>query len=296
MSSSSLALADRSLLTALETRLGARVTQARSLTGGDIAQAFQLTVDNGSTFFLKTGPGLGAAFRAEAAGLAWLAEGRSVQVPPVLGVCGKHETPFLLLEFVAQGPPSARHEEALGRSLARLHQLPLTACSSYGWHQNNFIGSLLQDNSPSSNWLEFWRERRLLPQLELATARNALTQRERRMLDTALLRLEQHFLPNETPSRVHGDLWSGNVLAGSDGAPWLIDPACYWGIGEVDLSMMRLFGGFGARTFAAYDELRPPSPVRSERLAALALYPLLVHVNLFGRSYVATLLETARQF
>ena len=102
--------------------------------------------------------------------------------------------------------------------------------------------------------------------------------------------------PPEPPARLHGDLWSGNVLAGADGRPWLIDPAAHGGHREVDLAMLRLFGGPGERCFAAYEDVAPLAPGHSDRVALYQLLPLLVHAVLFGGGYAGSVERAARQY
>jgi fructosamine-3-kinase len=97
--------------------------------------------------------------------------------------------------------------------------------------------------------------------------------------------------PAEPPSRLHGDLWSGNWIPSPDGRPFVVDPAVYAGHREMDLAMMRLFGGFGRRVFEAYDEALPLADKHEERVELHQLYPLLAHVVMFGSSYVGQLHE-----
>jgi len=101
--------------------------------------------------------------------------------------------------------------------------------------------------------------------------------------------------PAEPPARLHGDLWSGNVLADADGHPWLIDPSAYGGHREVDLAMLALFGS-PARTIAAYAELTPLAEGWQERVGLYQLLPLLVHAALFGGSYVQAAERMARRY
>jgi fructosamine-3-kinase len=148
------------------------------------------------------------------------------------------------------------------------------------------VGSLPQANPPRASWAEFYRECRLLPLLERARRRGLLDAEFERAAERVLARLEQLVGPSEAPARLHGDLWAGNVQVARGGEPALIDPAVYGGHREIDLAMMRLFGGFGPRVFAAYAESAPLAPEHPARVALYQLYPLLVHVVLFGASYV----------
>src|SRR5690606_6795024 len=153
-----------------------------------------------------------------------------------------------------------------------------------------------QDNTPAGDWTEFFRERRLLPQVERAIengrAPAALAQGFDRLFD----RLPELVGPAEPPARLHGDLWGGNLHVDERGLPCLIDPAVYGGHREMDLAMMRLFGGFSERVFAAYDEAYPLSPGAKDRVTLYQLYPLLVHVNHFGGSYLASVQQALARY
>ena len=102
--------------------------------------------------------------------------------------------------------------------------------------------------------------------------------------------------PPEPPARLHGDLWSGNVLWGRDGRAWLIDPAAYGGHREVDLAMLRLFGSPGQAFLDAYEERFPLAPGHEERVELYQLFPLLVHAALFGGGYPAGAERVARRY
>jgi fructosamine-3-kinase len=210
-------------------------------------------------------------YDAEAAGLAWLRG--PLRVPSVVA----SGPSFLALEWLDIGSKSRGFDTALGRGLAALHRL---GAPTFGLDRDNFLATLPQDNTPASDGVEFWIERRLRP----------LARRANLGLDAQLDALRarpDRFGPAEPPARLHGDLWWGNVIA-TGGAPAIIDPAVYGGHREIDLAMMRLFGGFGQRCFDAYHEAHPLAPGHRERIALYQLYPLLVHVNLFGGGYVGS--------
>lgn len=208
-------------------------------------------------------------FAAEAHGLEWLRKCCPLRIPEVLEV-GRD---FLLLEWLAPAPPAADRDERLGRGLAELHSLG----GPPGLNRPNFVGTLAQPNRSASNWCEFYIERRLRP---------LALERWRERFERLFAALPA-WLPDEPLSRLHGDLWAGNVVDGPDGQACLIDPAVYVGHREVDLAMMRLFGGFGPRVWASYAEVLPLSDGYAERLPLYQLYPLLVHVHLFGGGYAA---------
>jgi fructosamine-3-kinase len=266
---------------AVAAALGSAVTRARPVSGGDINEAHALTLADGRSVFVKTNREADPTmFPAEARGLAWLAGPRVLRVPAVLAV----DPRFLVLEHIASAPRRPDFDERLGRGLAALHR---SGAPGFGLDHDNFIGRLPQDNRPLPTWADFYRGRRLEPQLRMATEAGRASPAMRRDCQRLFSMLESLVGPAEPPAQLHGDLWGGNIIADQEGAPCLIDPAVYGGHREVDLAMMRLFGGFGPRVFAAYDEAYPLSPGHQERVPLYQLYFLLVHVNLFGGSYVA---------
>jgi fructosamine-3-kinase len=223
-------------------------------------------------------------FVAEAQGLAWLGEARALRVPAVLAASGANEvTPFLALELIQPAPRALDFDDQLGRGLAALHAYGAPA---FGLDHDNYIGRLPQKNTFGLTWPEFYRVRRLGPQLKAAADAGLAPPRLRRDFERLLLNLEALCGPSEPPARLHGDLWGGNLIADDRGEPCLIDPAVYGGHREIDLAMMKLFGGFGPRVFAAYKETFPLADGYRERVALYQLYPLMVHVNLFGGGYL----------
>jgi protein-ribulosamine 3-kinase len=273
------------LAAALERRFGAAVVRAERLSGGDINDAFAVALGDGRRVFVKTnGDAPAGMFSAEARGLTWLGEARAVRVPEVLGV--SDEAPaFLALELLEPGPRRRDFDEALGRGLAALHR---ASPGAFGLDHDNFIGSLPQSNRATARWADFLGRERLLPQLERAVRSGRATVAMQRGFDRLFPRLPELVGPEEPPARLHGDLWGGNLHVSADGAPCLIDPAAYGGHREIDLAMMRLFGGFSERVFAAYAEAYPLGAGYGERVALYQLYPLMVHVNLFGGGYAAS--------
>ena len=277
-------------LRAAEQKLGARVTSSTALRGGDINSAFRLTLSDGRSVFLKTNDHArapSALFACEAAGLEWLRESNTLTIPRVLAVspAGEPGPGFLVLEFIASGPKVRDFDERLGRGLAALHRF---GAPWFGFHHHNFIGSLEQPNDPRPTWASFYREQRLEPQLRRAVDRGRVDAALSAEFSVLFARLDSLVGALEPPSRLHGDLWGGNLHVDERGLPCLIDPATYGGHREIDLAMMRLFGGFAPRVFDAYAEAWPLSPGHIARVHLYQLYPLLVHVNLFGGSYAAS--------
>jgi fructosamine-3-kinase len=282
------------LVQAVAQALGVAVKNLVPLDGGDINEAFACEMADGNTVFVKTNRDAPRAmFWAEARGLAWLGEAGALRVPAVLAVGQSPDGPsFLVLEHIRQGSRRRDFDENLGRGLAALHRF---GAPGFGLDHDNFIGRLPQRNVPDKTWAEFYRRRRLEPQLQRAVERGLMSAAVQRGLERLLATLEDLVGPAEPPARLHGDLWCGNVLVDQTGGPCLIDPAVHGGHREMDLAMMHLFGGFSPRVFDAYAEAYPLSPGHGERIPLYQLYPLLVHVNLFGRSYLASVQEALAQ-
>jgi fructosamine-3-kinase len=276
---------DSPLRGSVEAALGSRIVASHPLSGGDINEAFALELTDGRRVFLKTNAHADPAmFPVEARGLAWLAEARCIRVPQVVAAApGTGDAPgFLALELIESARRCSDFDALLGRGLAALHRFGAPA---FGLDHDNFIGRLPQSNRPQASWSEFYWQERLRPQLERAGKAGRLPGSVRKRFDHLAERLAEWVGPEEPPSRLHGDLWGGNLHVDERGLPCLIDPAVYGGHREVDLAMMRLFGGFGQRVFDAYHEAFPLAPEHEQRVALYQLYPLLVHVNLFGGSY-----------
>lgn len=280
---------------AIESRTGRpdRVVEAIPVGGGSISPTARVRTASGASYFLKWSGGdlPDGLLTAEAYGLRDLAAAGAVRVPDVLGVSGDPGLratgrSWLLLEWLEPGEASGDGWQRLGRELAALHR---TRAARFGADADNFIGSLPQDNSPTADWPEFWRDRRLEPQLVRAEQRGLLGDDDRHRFDALYDRLDDLLGPaaDEGASLLHGDLWSGNVLMLDGGSPAVVDPSVYHGHREVDLAMAELFGGFGQGFHDAYRESWPLAPgYEPVRRAVYQLYYLLVHVNLFGSGYV----------
>lgn len=264
-------------------QLGTRVLGATRLGGGDINDAFEVSLEDRTRIFVKAHPDPpGGMFGAEARGLRWLEETQAIRIPRVIAFSDEQPA-YLALELLTPARPQPDFEEALGHSLAALHAF---GSPSFGLDHDNFIGRLPQTNATADDWASFYWTSRIEPQLRLATDRGLIDGETSSRFDSLRRVLPERVGPAEPPSRLHGDLWGGNLHVDEEGRPCLIDPAVYAGHREIDLAMMRLFGGFGERVFAAYEDASPLAPGASDRVPLYQLYPLMVHVNLFGGSYV----------
>jgi fructosamine-3-kinase len=289
---------------ALTLPAGAR--DARRVGGGCINEAFRVVLADGSDAFVKTradaAPG---EYAAEAAGLAWLAAPGALRTPCVLGF-GEG---YLALEWIEAGRLGETGAEELGRGLAATHAAGAPCFGSDagraagdagagegGTRAAAWLGSVRVSNEPTDSWPEFYAERRLRSLAAQARERDALSRTALDALERVCERIDELCGAPEAPARLHGDLWSGNVLADAHGRPWLIDPSAYGGHREIDLAMLRLFGAPSERVFAAYEELTPLADGWRERVELYQLLPLLVHALLFGGSYAGAVERVARRY
>ena len=272
----------------------ARIADMRPVGGGCIHRAAMIELEDGRRRFVKwNDEGALPMFETEAASLAALRHPGEIRVPadPFAGVAGGAS--FLLMEAIDEGPRGAGFLASFGRSLAELHRA--TAGSRFGFEHDNFIGSTPQPNDWTDDWVEFWRDRRLGFQLELARRTGRSNLALDRLGDQLMQRLDEWIrLPDEPGCLVHGDLWGGNYLVDEHSSPVLVDPAVYYGHREADLAMTMLFGGFGGAFWAAYSEAWPLPPGSEERLEIYKLYHLLNHLNLFGDGYLVGCLGVLR--
>ena len=266
-----------------------KLLNQKPLHGGDINEVFFVETHQGK-FVLKINqanqfPGM---FEAEAQGLQLLKNTNTFKIPEVINFGETESHAYLLLEYITPGNRSPEFDKNFGVSLAKLHQ---NTALYFGLDHDNYSGSLPQKNDGNfTNASEFYIEKRLIPQLQLATKKGFTFQN----LDTFFKNI-QNEIPHEPPALIHGDLWNGNYLVDIKGDPCLIDPAVCFASREMDLAMMQLFGGFDDEVFHAYNEAFPLEKNWKSRTGLWQLYYLLVHLNLFGSGYynsVNTILKT----
>ncbi len=269
--------------------MGAR--DAVAIAGGDINDAYRVRLADGREAFVKTRAGAAPGeYEAEAAALAWLAEPGALRTPAVLGVDDGH----LALEWLTEGSLDAAGSEELGRGLARTHLAGAPCFGDPGFARHARLGPLALPNEPAVDWPEFYVSSRLEPLVREGLRAGRVTSGCAAAVERVCGSMAELCGPPEPPARLHGDLWSGNVLADRDGRPWLIDPCAYGGHREIDLAMLRLFGSPGERVFSAYEEVAPLADGWRERVGLYQLLPLLVHAVLFGGSYSGSAERAAR--
>jgi protein-ribulosamine 3-kinase len=261
--------------------------------GGSINYTYRFKTDKQS-FFCKINsladfPGM---FDAEQHGLTLLSQQQVIRVPRVIANEQKDGNQILILEWIEQGLKSDNFWETFGRQLAALHHVQQDRC---GLASDNYMGALPQHNTPTVNWIEFFIQQRLQPQVKLALSHQLLEPAHANQFEKLYQQLSAIF-PAEPPVLLHGDLWSGNFLCDEKGKPVLIDPAIYYGHRSMDMAMTTLFGGFDASFYESYNYHFPLPVNYRQQWEVCNLYPLLIHLNLFGKTYLADILNTIRQY
>lgn len=275
--------------------IGLRVTASQAVSGGSINQAAKVNLDNGQKHFLKWNTSADARmFEVEKKGLSLLQSADTgLQIPNVL-VTGKTNegTGFLLLEFISEGRANPGSAGKFGQALAALHQHHE---EKYGLDHDNYIGRLPQSNTRHENWVAFFIEERMEPQLKMAMDSGKLGAATVADFESMYTKLP-HIFPDEPASLLHGDLWGGNYFFDELGQATIYDPAVYYGHREIELAFTHLFGGFPANFYSSYEEEYPLQSGFSQRMDIYNLYPLLVHTNLFGGSYARRVEGIVQQF
>lgn len=243
---------------------------------------------NNQSFFVKCSydPSVEGMIQAEFDGLKAL-DTAGVRTPNHIKSGIVDGWSWLLMEFIPVQASNSIQQEEGGKQTALLHQ---TTSPHFGWKSDNFIASLRQSNTPKEDWWEFYKAERLLVQLRLAGERIPSKLKKRIEI---IIYSGANVFPKEQPSLCHGDLWNGNMLFGRNGKTYMIDPAVYFGHREMDLGMTMLFGGFSKEFYSGYQNHFPLEQHWQKRVPITTLYPLLVHVNLFGASYLNRLEEAA---
>ncbi len=256
------------------------ITDVKELGGGDINEVFLITTSAGQELVVKLNdskkyPNM---YRAEKNGLETLAGTNTIQIPKVINYGETGDQSYILMEYIATGKPGGDFWETFATQLADLHR---NTSAQFGFSEDNYIGSLPQQNNPITDAAEFYVTQRLEPQLELAKKQDFDLG-----ISKYFLRNISENIPDEPPALIHGDLWNGNLLITAEGSACLIDPAVAYAPREMDLAMMKLFGGFDPRLFRTYAEEFPLERGFEERLPLWQLYYLLVHLNIFGKGYL----------
>ncbi len=273
--------------------LNIKLLDTQTVSGGSINQAVKLSTDKGDYFLKWNRDAPDDFFEKEAEGLMHLRTVKSdIIIPEVIEVGRpKKKMPgFLLMEFIKKSPHGDSFQ--FGAELARLHQ---TKTETFGLDEDNYIGSLPQKNHRHERWDSFFIEERINPQLQMAIDSGKMDVEILSNWGQLSSQLKD-LLPPCAPSLLHGDLWSGNYMFNEAGKAVLIDPAVYYGHPEMDLAFSKMFGGFSPEFYDGYESVQPLEPGFEDRIDIYNLYPLLVHVNLFGGGYVNQAVQFLKQF
>lgn len=268
-----------------------QVISTHFVSGGCINNTVKLETDKG-VYFIKWNENADEdLFEKEEKGLKLLKSSNTLSTPKVLGRGRADMKNFLLQEFIQRNAPVSNFWETFGEGLANLHK---HTCENFGLDHDNHIGRLAQKNEFKDNWVDFFIENRLEIQLGLAIYNGHIDTSFAKKFRRIYAQLPG-ILPDEPASLLHGDLWSGNFMVGTGGKPFIYDPAVYYGNREIELSFTRLFGGFDRVFYQAYHEAYPLEAGFEDRIDIYNLYPLLVHVNLFGTSYLSGVERTVNR-
>ena len=254
------------------------VTEVYPVSGGCINDCYKLETQK-SNYFVKLNDTINF-FEEENKGLDLLRSTKTFFIPKVYEFGVFESSNFLLMEWIKEKNKSDNFWNFFAKNLSELHS---TTNDIFGLDHDNYIGSLKQSNTYYYDGVEFFINTRLVPQLEKL---NSLNNSSFFKKFDVLFNLLNEIIPVYQPSLLHGDLWSGNFLIDHNGHACIIDPAVYYGNREADIAMTKLFGGFSEEFYSNYNDYLPMLNGWQERMPIWNLYPLLVHANLFGSSYL----------
>ncbi|MCR4787233.1 MAG: fructosamine kinase family protein [Lachnospiraceae bacterium] len=266
--------------------------------GGDINRSYRIELSNGRELFIKTNrKEVYDMFEAERTGLNAISSTDAIKVPNIICSGKTDDGAYLLMDFVKGAGRKKDFWERFGRALSKMHEADASSFVNggrFGFLSDNYIGSGRQINSPKENWIDFFRECRLIPQIRLADRYFGAD--EKRRFDRLLSHLDDILCEPEKPSLIHGDLWSGNFIVGDDGDAWLIDPATYVGDPEADIAMTELFGGYDSRFYDSYRESGSLREGYKDRRDLYNIYHMLNHLNLFGGGYLPSVMRILNRY
>ncbi len=269
-----------------------KITDGQRVYGGDINTAFVIITNEGSFFVKQNKASLADMFSKEYNGLKCLKENAVLKVPQPL-LCGTFgNNAYLVMEFVQKQTFTKTTWKVLGEGLALLHQ---QTEQGFGFYESNYIGSLPQSNAICNSWSEFYFTQRIMPLMQKAAANNLCTVNDVKKAERIGSKLPDIFT-DEPPALLHGDLWHGNVMACANNEAAIYDPAIYYGNREMDIAMTLLFGGFDEAFYHSYNDSYPLQTGWQQRVSICQLYPLLVHLNLFGSSYYSQVKAILTQY
>jgi len=255
-----------------------------SVGGGCINETYNIRLGD-KQFFCKinSASNFPHLFEKESHGLKLIARQNIIKVPEVIGCFGFDQHQMLLLEWIDEGQRTEAFWKKFGEQLAALHQV---SNDYFGLEEDNYIGSILQCNKPGKNWIDFFIGQRLQPLIDQCLFKKLLSPKHQSQCEKLYKQLPSIFDEEQKPGLVHGDLWSGNFICNKNSEPVLIDTAVYFGHPSIDLAMTTLFGGFHPGFYESYHYHNPFPSNFKEQWGVCNLYPLLIHLILFGSSYL----------
>jgi len=269
------------------------IAKESPISGGSINNTYSINSSKGN-FFVKENDSerYPRMFESEAKGLKLIQSKSCIKTPEIITLDNNSRKSYLILELIENGKGSIQSWGSLGSGLANLHK---NSNDSFGLEHNNYIGSLPQTNIQYGSWGTFYINQRLEPMVRQAYDNGSFENSILKTFNRFYKELPSIY-PIEPPALLHGDLWSGNFLFNNNEEAVLIDPAVYYGHREMDLGMSLLFGGFDEAFYKIYHETYPLEADWKNRVPYSQLYPLLVHVNLFGGGYKESVARIINKF
>jgi fructosamine-3-kinase len=272
---------------------GINKLDVQSIGGGSINDTYQLQFDNKKVFCkINSVSKFPQLFFKERAGLTLISQQNVIKTTQVIDCFETDQHQILLMEWIKEGERTEAFWKKFGEQLAALHKI---TGNNFGLYEDNYMGSVPQENKVQSDWIKFFIHQRLQPLIKRCNEKNLLASHHQKMFEQLFVKLPRFFEPAEAPSLLHGDLWSGNFMCSHSSEPVLIDPAVYFGHRSMDLAMTTLFGGFHKTFYEAYSSNFSFPNNYKEQWEICNLYPLLIHLYLFGRSYLPQIEQILKQ-
>ncbi len=273
----------------IEKEINQKILEIQPMAGGDINQVFLCNLKNQQVVIkLNITDQFPLIFEKENKGLELLAKS-TFRIPKTICYGNFKKYSYLILEYITHGKINW---EIFGEKLAHLHK---KNSSKFGLDYDNYIGSIIQKNSYENTWEEFYINQRIIYLTSIARDKGLLRKNDIKKIETLCNKINE-LIPETTPCLIHGDLWSGNLISDSKNEPVLIDPAVYYGHPEMDWSMLSLFGNYPTIAIERYNEINTIEKGFENRKEVHQLYPLLVHLILFGKVYYKSVMSIIEKF
>ena len=276
------------------TQIDTKILELSPITGGDVNKSYKVTTTDNQYFLkLNNASFLQDMFLKEALALEHIKSTNTLNTPKVIGSGELNETQFLLLEWIEKGYRKQDYWYNFAENLAKLHAV---SDENFGYETHNYIGTFPQLNTPTDDWITFFIEQRLKPQIAIAFNKQLIDKWLVNKFEVLFIKLSSILPKNIKPSLLHGDLWHGNYLTNTEGEAVVIDPAIYFGNSEAEIAFTELFGRMDDKFYHRYFEINPSEISYEDRADIYNLYPLLVHLNLFGTMYLSGIENVLKRF